>query len=758
MSDITANLVVGMPAQLFTLARSFKANANGKIFIGIPDTDPTIPANQIQVYVENEDGSLVPVAQPIVINAGGFPVLSGQIRKFVTVQNYSMLIQDAYGAQQFYFEDVAKYDPDQLRQQLESAADGNGDAIVRVRQPVSGSIARTQHDFNAQFVTPIDAGAKGDGITNDTAAFTLFETWRINDSVDLLGKNYLVNSVPVGNKYTNGSWTVSGQSQEAWYQPMRLWNGIIAAGDGALAKFGPRDSSSQSLIVFGAEACANAISPAAGGVALGDGVHEFCPFVPYQTVAIGKGSFSRLQPDSSALAGQNGNRNVGVGAYTGLFTTTGYQNVFMGRNTGSGITTGYQNSAYGTGALSGAAPVGIEGKVVNLVDFTATRACSFGYNAGKNNFNGNNSVHIGDRAAVSVKSGSLNVFVGSLSGFGLGSDTDLNGRLYTSNVQNSGTYSQAANTVTVNTAAPHTAVVGSTVMIGFQTGSISSRTSDAFYVTVLTVPTANSFTFSSPISETTTGSCIVYSVSGLTSGVDNSHNTIAGYSAFSGALTAEGMTVLGYQAGSTVLAGDKSTFIGRMAGNALLGGGSNTDFGVNCVAIGNVAPLSGNNQVQLGNSATTTYVYGTVQTRSDERDKTDKREIDGDLAVAFVRGLVPQFYKFDYRDDYYEEYRVQAGVDEEGRPVFETRLRTTKKDGSKTRNRDHAGFMAQQVKELMDKLGIDFGMYQDHQVLGGADVKTLGYEQAIPFVTKALDVAFSRIEEIEDRLKKLETQ
>lgn len=115
MSDITANLVIGMPAQLFTLARSFKANANGKIYIGQPDTDPTNPANQIQVYVENEDGSRVPVPQPIIINTGGYPVFGGQIKKFVTVQNYSMAIYDAYNAQQFYFEDVAKYAPDQLR-------------------------------------------------------------------------------------------------------------------------------------------------------------------------------------------------------------------------------------------------------------------------------------------------------------------------------------------------------------------------------------------------------------------------------------------------------------------------------------------------------------------------------------------------------------------------------------------------------------------------------------------------------------------
>ncbi|MBN3043357.1 hypothetical protein H4F47_10545 [Pectobacterium brasiliense] len=118
MADITPNIVVSQPSQLFTLARSFKANANGKIYIGQIDADPTIPANQIQVYVENEDGSHVPVAQPIVINAGGYPVYNGQIAKFVTVQGHSMAIYDAYNVQQFYFPNVLKYDPDQFKTEL----------------------------------------------------------------------------------------------------------------------------------------------------------------------------------------------------------------------------------------------------------------------------------------------------------------------------------------------------------------------------------------------------------------------------------------------------------------------------------------------------------------------------------------------------------------------------------------------------------------------------------------------------------------
>ncbi|MCX9004850.1 phage head-binding domain-containing protein, partial [Citrobacter portucalensis] len=118
MSDIIPNAVVSQPAQLFTLARSFKANAYGKIYIGQIDTDPVSPANQIQVYLENEDGSHVPVSQPIIINAGGYPVYNGQIAKFVTVQGHSMAIYDAYGVQQFYYPNILKYDPDQFEVRL----------------------------------------------------------------------------------------------------------------------------------------------------------------------------------------------------------------------------------------------------------------------------------------------------------------------------------------------------------------------------------------------------------------------------------------------------------------------------------------------------------------------------------------------------------------------------------------------------------------------------------------------------------------
>lgn len=158
MTDITANVVIGMPSQLFTMARSFKAVANGKIYIGKIDTDPVNPENQIQVYVENEDGSHVPVSQPIIINAAGYPVYNGQIAKFVTVQGHSMAVYDAYGAQQFYFPNVLKYDPDQLRSELAQDYGPTivNDAKIAVQQPFNGAVNRTQHQKNSETISVLD--------------------------------------------------------------------------------------------------------------------------------------------------------------------------------------------------------------------------------------------------------------------------------------------------------------------------------------------------------------------------------------------------------------------------------------------------------------------------------------------------------------------------------------------------------------------------------------------------------------------------
>ncbi|HFP4022459.1 TPA: phage head-binding domain-containing protein [Escherichia coli] len=203
MSDITANVVVSMPSQLFTMARSFKAVANGKIYIGKIDTDPVNPENQIQVYVENEDGSHVPVSQPIIINAAGYPVYNGQIAKFVTVQGHSMAVYDAYGVQQFYFPNVLKYDPDRLEQRL-----GESTGSILVGDPLDTTVANalSRRIYTIETVTQLletDFSGVPDGMNvrtyvNGKGVKNVSE-WVISSNQDL---NTFSLTLPAG-KYAN---------------------------------------------------------------------------------------------------------------------------------------------------------------------------------------------------------------------------------------------------------------------------------------------------------------------------------------------------------------------------------------------------------------------------------------------------------------------------------------------------------------------------------------------------------------------------
>ncbi|WP_336879715.1 phage head-binding domain-containing protein [Providencia rettgeri] len=221
MSEIIPNVVVSMPSQQFTLARKFQAASNGKIYIGKIDTDPTIPSNQIQVYLENEDGSTIPVSQPLIIDVGGYPVYNGQIAKFVTVEGHSMAVYDSYGVQQFYYPNVLKYDPDRFRSEIgmENGVSLVGGAVYRIKtvdtmrnisfQPRDGDICITsgyshvfdgggaEYAYSMSSTTATDgflvhdcvhggkwllidnrsrlpfqvAGAKIDGVTDDRSAF-----------------------------------------------------------------------------------------------------------------------------------------------------------------------------------------------------------------------------------------------------------------------------------------------------------------------------------------------------------------------------------------------------------------------------------------------------------------------------------------------------------------------------------------------------------------------------------------------------------
>ena len=114
-----ADILVTSPYRPFTLPAQFKAVFNGFIYCGAVDAvDPS--NSQVQVYKVNEDGSKVPVAQPLRTNAGGYLVYNGQPAKFVTDSNHSLLVRDSLGAQVWYAPDISSIDPDAIAAILSS--------------------------------------------------------------------------------------------------------------------------------------------------------------------------------------------------------------------------------------------------------------------------------------------------------------------------------------------------------------------------------------------------------------------------------------------------------------------------------------------------------------------------------------------------------------------------------------------------------------------------------------------------------------
>ena len=141
------------------------------------------------------------------------------------------------------------------------------------------------------------------------------------------------------------------------------------------------------------------------------------------------------------------------------------------------------------------------------------------------------------------------------------------------------------------------------------------------------------------------------------------------------------------------------------------------------------------NAVQLGgntNRMTALFaVNGTIQT-SDGREKV--AIIDSELGSNFIKSLRPVSYKW------IEGGKQATGErDEEGNNIYE----------SVPGRRTHWGFIAQEVKEVVDAAGVDFGGWVLTEKDNPESRQALRYDQFIAPLTKALQEALERIETLE---------
>ncbi len=77
-----------------------------QLYFGTPDEDPEITANQKIVNAVQEDGTLVPLTQPVLTGAGGIPEYDGSPVHLDIDGNYSYKVLDRFDAQVYYMSTV----------------------------------------------------------------------------------------------------------------------------------------------------------------------------------------------------------------------------------------------------------------------------------------------------------------------------------------------------------------------------------------------------------------------------------------------------------------------------------------------------------------------------------------------------------------------------------------------------------------------------------------------------------------------------
>lgn len=446
---------------------------------------------------------------------------------------------------------------------------------------------------------------------------------------------------------------------------------------------------------------------------------------------VAHGSYNVAVGYRALLFNTTGESNVAVGYRALQDNTTGDYNIGIGRRANHENITGSSNVAVGHGSLftntAGSSNIAIGYQSLYSLT-TANTNVAVGHASQYSLTTGSNNTAIGDNAARNNTTGIQNVSVGAGCMFNnTGSQNVSMG--YQSLYANTGARNVASGqqAFRFNTSGNDGVAAGYRALYNNTTGSNN-----------VALGSQALFTNTTAAQGVAVGYQALYTNNGAA-------NTAAGYTALKANTSGANGTAVGAGALALSTTGDSNTGIGSNALGSNTTGSTNTAVGtdaldllqsaaaaqtlVNCSGLGYQAAVSGDNQVQLGNSATTTYVYGTVQNRSDERDKADIR--DTELGIDFIMKLRPVDYKWDMREDYPGRVR----------------------DGTKKRNRYHHGFIAQEVQALGE-----FGGLQDHSINGGCDVMSLGYDEFIAPLIKAVQQQQQVIEALTSRLEQLEKE
>jgi hypothetical protein len=371
-------------------------------------------------------------------------------------------------------------------------------------------------------------------------------------------------------------------------------------------------------------------------------------------------------------------------------------NTFFGYNTGNASTSlALQNTGFGYNAM----PV-----------TTGQVNVAVGYEALLVNTSGSGNVAIGASACSSQTTATFNIGIG--------------GNALALNVTGFQNIAVGVNALARTTASQNVAV-GAAALLANTGGAFNVAVGDNA-AAANTTASGNIAIGASSLGATTTGGVnVAIGGNALATNITGTQNVAIGGNAMNSTGTAITNCVsIGFNSMLTAT-GNDNVGVGVATLESLTSGTNNTAVGFqalsanisfsNCSGLGSASAVTASNQVQLGDSSTTTYAYGAVQNRSDVRDKTDVR--DTQLGLAFINALRPVDFRWNYRG------------------------------GSGPGVRFHHGLIAQEVAALRN----DFGGLQDHSIKGGHDVLSIGYTELIAPLIKAIQELTAIVAALEDK-------
>lgn len=270
---------------------------------------------------------------------------------------------------------------------------------INYTPPGTGATSRTVESKLSEWISVTDFGAVGDGITDDSGAFTNAITAASGELILLPPGNYNVTGTFTGNFLSLGGVTITTGTVN--YITEIAGDSITVAG----------------TVVFG-KGNDNSLD----NIAIGKGALNDAGLASSLNIAIGTNA---LQNATTSGGGEDGS-NVAVGRSAGQDMTTGYFNSLFGTTAGQSFTTAYNCTMIGRAAgaerAQGYDNVGIGrealyGEIGTLATLHTAHSCTaVGVSALHDLIDGDQNTAVGRSAGAALTSGNNNTFIGYSSG------------------------------------------------------------------------------------------------------------------------------------------------------------------------------------------------------------------------------------------------------------------------------------------------------------------------------------------------------